>query len=275
MEQMKQIVVCGSCESFATEQPDGCVNLIVTSPPYAERRKQHYGGVAAKDYPDWFRRAAEDFQRILADDGSFVLNIKEHVEDGQRSLYVMKTLEALVEKDGWRFVDEFVWHKSNPVPGKWKSRLKDGFERCFHFSKTKDVKFRPDNIKEPVAETTKKHRGRDKRTETDHVAARNGYRLNSENMNRMDLVIPSNVFTAGVGGTGGFSSHAAVFPKKLPERFIKLLTDEGDWVYDPFLGSGTTLLVAKELGRNSIGTERLSEYARLARIRLGKVRDVL
>jgi len=92
-------------------------------PPYAQQRKEEYGGIPAEEYPDWFGSVANAMWTILDDTGSFFVNIKEHVEKGQRSLYVMKLIIAMVEKYGWRFVDELIWTKPG-LPGGWRNRLK-------------------------------------------------------------------------------------------------------------------------------------------------------
>ena len=107
-------IACGDCtdvELLERLLEGQKVNTIVTSPPYAQQRKDEYGGISADEYPDWFGAVANAMWTILDDAGSFFVNIKEHVENGQRSLYVMKLVIAMVEKYGWRFVDEFIWIK--------------------------------------------------------------------------------------------------------------------------------------------------------------------
>ena len=120
---------------------------MLTSPPYAEKRKNTYGGTPADKYVEWFLPISAELLRVLKPTGSFVLNIKESVDDGERQTYVYELVLAL-KKQGWLWVDEFVWHKTNPFPTGSKKRLKDGFERCYHFAKTKNFKFYPDAVKQ-------------------------------------------------------------------------------------------------------------------------------
>ena len=132
---------------------DESVNLVVTSPPYADRRKSTYGGVTSDEYVDWFFPFAEQVKRVLTDDGSFFLNIKPHCVDGERDLYVMKLVIALRERLGFRFVDEFCWTRLG-VPGKFKGRFKNAFEPVYHFSKTKDFKHFPYDVATKASEVS-------------------------------------------------------------------------------------------------------------------------
>jgi DNA modification methylase len=108
--------------------PAASVDLIVTSPPYADSRKDTYGGVDADDYVDWFSPIAEELLRVLKPSGTFVLNIKERVVNGERHTYVLELIQAL-RAQGWLWTEEFVWHKKNSYPGKWPNRFRDGWER--------------------------------------------------------------------------------------------------------------------------------------------------
>jgi hypothetical protein len=112
-------------------------NCVITSPPYAMQRKDDYGGIHPDEYPGWFFQVASNIYRVLADSGSFFVNIKEYVEDGQRSLYVMKTIIALVE-GGWRYVDQLIWTKPG-LPGGWSNRLRNDFEPVHFFTKKEKI----------------------------------------------------------------------------------------------------------------------------------------
>ena len=105
--------------------PDDSVQLIMTSPPYADRRKRTYGGPLPDKYVEWFLPIAAELKRVLAPDGTFILNIKESVVDGQRHRYVHHLIDALVEEQGWLWTEEFAWHKRNCTPGKWPNRFRD------------------------------------------------------------------------------------------------------------------------------------------------------
>lgn len=266
-------IVCGCCKAYSSELPSDSVNLIVTSPPYAEQRKSQYGGIHESEYADWFVDITVHFQRILTTDGSFVVNIKEHVSKGERSTYVLELILKM-RSAGWLYRDGFIWVKKNPVPGGWKNRLKDAWEWCLHFSVERQIKMRFDDVMQPAKPGTIARRKNLREEDRNPVMQTgSGLGMNVHRTAGSDLARPSNVLY--------FSSehqnkeHPAVFPKAIPDFFIKLLTDEEDTVFDPFAGSGTTLLAAKELNRHSIGTDVSSLYCAAARRRLGLVRSVL
>lgn len=242
----------------------GSVHLVVTSPPYAMARADSYGGIPADEYAAWFLPRAAEFARILAPDGSLVVNIKEHTDRGARHPYVYRLALAMQEA-GWRLVDEYQWHKTNPVPGHWPDRLRDGFERCYHFARGAP-KFRPDAVKVPAAESTVKHlEAGPALAELDRTEYPSGVGIRKANVYRT-MVAPSNVIRLPV--VGAATGHPAAYPPSLPGFFVKLLTDPGDLVLDPFAGSGASLEAAQALGRRAIGIEIRSDYASLARKRL-------
>lgn len=99
------------------------------------------------EYVEWYRQVATGIESILAPDGSYLLNIKEHAEDGERSLYVKDLVLAHKRQWGWRFVDEFCWRNTkNGVPGGWNNRFKNAFEPVFHFTRSASIKFRPEAV---------------------------------------------------------------------------------------------------------------------------------
>jgi len=103
---------------------DNSVDLIFTSPPYADQRKNTYGGIHPDNYVEWFLPISAHLLRVLKPTGSFILNIKEKVVDGERSTYVMELILAM-KKQGWVWTEEFIWHKKNSYPGKWPNRFRD------------------------------------------------------------------------------------------------------------------------------------------------------
>ena len=247
--------------------PDQSVNLFITSPPYAQQRQEQYGGVPEDEYVQWFLDRSGQMLEICANDGSFILNIKEHITAGKvRSTYVLRLILALVEQ-GWEWIDELIWYKPNPSPGKRRRTLKDGWERLLHFSPTTDIKFYPERMKQPIKESTAawRHRGDEGKK---FNSSGSGFAFNagsySERLAQDPTALPSNVLKLPLGR---LADHPAVFPKKLPEFFIKMLTDPGDVVCDPFAGSGTALAAAALLGRKGIGIEAKPEYAAKLRAR--------
>ena len=107
---------------------DNSIDLIFTSPPYSDQRKNTYGGIHPDDYVAWFLPISEQLLRVLNPAGTFVLNIKEKVVDGERSTYVMELILAM-RKQGWLWTEEFIWHKKNAYPGKCPNRFRDAWER--------------------------------------------------------------------------------------------------------------------------------------------------
>lgn len=259
-------IICGDCIEALQELSSDSVDLVVTSPPYAQQRKGTYGGVSPDDYPAWMVDVAREVMRVLKDTGSFVLNIKEHVNNGVRDKYVMETVLRL--QDEFRWVDTYIWVKKNPFPTGSKRRLKDAFEYCYHFSKTKDYKFFPENALVPsdnkYAETEARRRNKGEHN------TNNGSGMNmSKRVQPSELVRPSNVITLPVDSTN--HNHPATFPVALPERFIRLMTESGDVVLAPFNGSGTTGVAAVSLGRNYIGIDSVESYCVEARERIAGV----
>ena len=243
---------------------DESVNLVVTSPPYADRRKNTYGGISSDKYVEWFIPFAEQVKRILRDDGSFFINIKPHCVDGERDLYVMKLVIALREQLGFRYVDEFSWTR-NGVPGKFKGRFKNAFEPVYHFSKTKDFKHFPYEVASNASEVSL---ARYKRKVCGKTANGSGFQVGKEITSKLALPsnhlhIPqkNNQFTLQ-------SKHPAVYPIELPEFFIKAFSERKDTVLDFFSGSGTTSIAASRNHRNSIAIEQNREYFDLSVQRL-------
>ena len=253
-------VLEGDCLDRLAELPADSVNLIITSPPYAQQRSKTYGGVPAGEYVEWFLPRADQMKRVLRPDGSFVLNIKEHAEDGERHRYVYELVLAMRDA-GWRLVDELVWYKKSVFPHPHKSRLDDTWERLYHFTKAVGHAMCKDAVK--VKSTAQPRWG--KYSDGKSPA---GFSINPDNDDLIDpeWVYPRNVLWLDKARTND-SQHPAVFPATIPEFFIKLFTQPGDTVLDPFAGSGTTLIQAYEMDRHSIGIEVMPEYCQLIRNR--------
>ena len=255
----------GDClEVLKKQADDNSIDLIITSPPYADRRVHTYGGVKPEQYVEWFLPRSEQFLRVLKPTGSFVLNIKEKAENGERHTYVLELILAL-RKQGWYWTEEYIWHKRNCYPGKWPNRFRDSWERCLHFTKSRKFKMNQESVMVPMgdwADARLKSLGKNDTVRYDSQVG-SGFGKNIANWAQRSMAYPTNVLHMAT--ECGNKNHSAAFPKALPEWFIKLFTDEGDFVLDPFAGSGTTLEVAKNLRRNAIGVEILPEYCELAR----------
>lgn len=246
---------------------DNTIDLIVTSPPYADNRKKTYGGVAPDKYVEWFLPISQELLRVLKPTGSFVLNIKEKVVKGERHTYVMELIVAM-RQQGWLFTEEYIWHKKNCFPGKWPNRFRDAWERCIHFTKERKFAMYQDAVMVPIGDWAKTRLKNLSETDCtrDDSKVGSGFGKKISNWVDREMVYPTNVLTLAT--ECGNKSHSAAFPQELPEWFIKLFTQENDWVLDPFVGSGTTLAAAKNFNRNSIGIEILEEYKPIIETRI-------
>jgi site-specific DNA-methyltransferase (adenine-specific) len=260
----------GDCLEVLKRFEDGTFDLIVTSPPYADRRARTYGGIRPGEYVGWFLPRAAEFLRVLRPSGSFVLNIKEKADRGERHTFVLELILAL-RKQGWLWTEEYIWHKKNCYPGKWPNRFRDAWERCLHFTRNRKFKMNQQAVMVPMgewADTRLKSLGRNDVVRFDS-RVRSGFGKNIANWLKRDMAYPTNVLHMAT--ECGNRNHSAAFPRALPEWFIKLLTDPGDWVLDPFGGSGTTLLAALSLGRNAVGVETRADYCKIARAKVSNV----
>jgi len=243
---------------------DNSVDLIITSPPYTDQRKDTYGGIHPDEYVEWFLPISKELLRVLKDTGTFVLNIKERVINGERSTYVMELIMEM-RKQGWLWTEEFIWHKKNSFPGKWPNRFRDSWERLLQFNKSKYFNMYQDEVKVPIGDWSKVRLKNLSETDKRRDNAKNGsgFGKNISNWVGKETVYPSNVLHLATECNN--KNHSAAFPEELPEWFIKLFTKENDTVLDPFMGSGTTLFVANRMKRNSIGIEIVPEYYEMVR----------
>mgnify|MGYP005855227581 CR=1 FL=1 len=262
-------LIMGDCREALKDLPDDSVDLIFTSPPYADRRKSTYGGISPEHYVEWFLPIGQELLRVLKPDGTFILNIKEKAENGERHTYVIELILEL-RKQGWLWTEEFIWHKKNCYPGKWPNRFRDAWERLLQFNKTRHFKMFQEEVMIPMGDWAEKRLRNlsqtDRVRDTSKVGSGFGKRV--ANWLERDKVYPTNVLYLATETKN--RNHSAVFPDALPEWFIKLFTKEGDTVLDPFMGSGTTIRVAKRMGRNGIGIELLPQYYELARSEIAK-----
>lgn len=256
-------IVQGDCLSALKRMPPNSVNLIVTSPPYADSRKSTYGGIHPDKYVEWFLPIATELRRVLKPEGSFVLNIKEKAVNGERHTYVIELILEL-KKQGWLWTEEYLWHKKNCAPGKWPNRFRDSWERCLHFNKQKSFAMYQEAVMVPMGDWAKKRL--QNLSDTDKIRdtskAGSGFGKNVSNWLERDMAYPTNVLHLATECAN--KNHSAAYPEDLPAWFIKLFTQPGDLVLDPFLGSGTTCVAAKKLGRDYLGIEIKEEYFQLA-----------
>lgn len=249
---------------------DNSVDLIVTSPPYADQRKSTYGGIHPDKYVEWFLPISEQLLRVLKPTGTFVLNIKEKVVEGERSTYVMELILEM-RKQGWLWTEEFIWHKKNCYPGKWPNRFRDAWERLLQFNKQKHFNMYQEEVMVPMGDWKKSRLKNLSDTDKirDNSKVGSGFGKNISNWLDRDKAYPTNVLHLATECNN--KNHSAAFPEELPEWFIKLFTQENDTVLDPFMGSGTTLTVANRMMRNSIGIDVVPEYYEMVKQQLKPV----
>lgn len=255
-------ILCGDCRDTADVArllDDATINVAFTSPPYASQRKYDESSGFKPIHPDafvdWFDAVQANVRAHLAADGSWFVNIKEHCEDGQRHLYVKDLTIAHVRRWGWLLIDELCWLRGG-VPGKWPNRFKNAWEPVFHFAASSAIKLRHDNVT---------HETDHARTySVDNPKTHSGFISGSASSHGEAL--PSNVIRVMSSPSqiaDDVVKHSATFPVGLPEFFIKAFSDAGDVVFDPFMGSGTTLVACERNGRRAYGTEISPMYCDL------------
>ena len=254
--------------------PDNSVNLIMTSPPFGLVRKKEYGNVDADEYIDWFRPFAEQFFRVLADNGSLVIDIGGAWNKGKptRSLYHFKLVIMLCEEYGFNLAQDYYWWNPSklPTPAEWvnirRIRVKDAVNTVWWLSKTPYPKASNKRVLQPYSQSM------EDLLKNGYVAKKrpSGHDISEKFGNDNGGSIPPNLLaipnTESNGAyqrycrDNGLVVHPARFPSELPEYFIRMLTDEGDLVIDPFGGSCVTGEVCERLKRKWICCELIEEY---------------
>lgn len=272
-------IMCGDCRNsndVALLIGKCQINVAMTSPPYASQRKYDeesgFKPIHPDKYIEWFKLVQENIKKHLAKDGSYFLNIKEHCEDGQRHLYVKYLTIAHAKEWGWRFVDEFCWLRTSP-PGKWNNRFKNGFEPVFHFCIEQKIKLNHEAVSIESDDAFlssaggiafQKYHNHDRKDDMKKHENNGGV--------GKGLALPSNVVKASLGEVNiGTLNQPATYPVALPEFFIKAFTDEGDRVFDPFCGSGTTIVAAHQNNRIGLGMEISPKYCDIILARMEKI----
>ena len=256
-------LMCGDCKSFndVAKVLDGkMINLVVTSPPYASQREydkeSSFKPIHVDEYVDWYEDIATNIYANLENDGSYFCNIKPNAEGIKRELYVFDLVLAHARKWQWNYADEFCWERAG-IPQQVARRFKNQFEPIYHFTKG-EWKFNPDAVKHESKAVPK---AKGKGAGNTNAAQRQGH----------VSAVDGNAVSAGMAYPGNrlptFQSealgHPAAYPVGLPEFFIKAYTDPDDVVFDPFMGSGSTLMAAEKNGRNAYGLELSPLYVDL------------
>lgn len=267
-------IFLGDAKEELKKIPDNYVDLIFTSPPYADSRKKTYGGIHPDHYVEWFLPIAKELLRVLKPTGTFVLNIKERVVNGERHTYVIELILEM-RKQGWLWTEEFIWHKKNSYPGKWPNRFRDSWERLLQFNKSRKFNMYQERVKIPIggwAESRLKNLSTtDKRRDDSKVGS--GFGKKISNWVNRESVYPNNVIYLATECNN--KNHSAAFPDALPQWFIKLFTNESEVVLDPFMGSGTTIIIARRMGRSSIGIDIVPQYYQMVKSKIEPLKNSL
>ena len=257
------MIILGDCLEKLKKLDTNSIDLVITSPPYADRRKNVYGGLPPNKYIPWFLEIGKEIKRVIKPTGSFFLNIKAHTVKGERDLYVFRLVIALRDEIGFKFIDNYAWVK-NSFPGNYRGKFKNGWEPVYHFSKEKSTKIKFN----PLACGTPQKEESTKRAFRKHIGySRNGSNMmvNLDNIKNIKLARPTNVLRINnvMNQWDKRIFHPAVYPVELCDFFIKSFTNEGDIVLDPFAGSGTTGISAKKNNRQYILIEKEKKFCDL------------
>ena len=259
--------------------PDECVDLIVTSPPFALRRKKDYGNVAASEYVQWFSSFAVQFYRVLKESGSLVIHIGGSWNKGTptRSLYQYELLLDLCKS--FHLAHEFFWYNPAklPSPAEWvtvrRIRVKDAVDYIWWLSKSPFPKADNRQVLQPYSDSMEqllKNGYKSKKRPSGHDISSKFSKTNGGS-------IPPNMFTIANTDSNGYylrscrdadiKPHPARYPSAIPDFFIKFLTDKGDVVLEPFAGSNTTGESSEKLGSKWLAFELNEEYLKGSKFR--------
>ncbi len=250
------------------------VDLIMTSPPFGLVRKKSYGNEDADQYCNWFRPFAEGFHRVLKDNGSLVIDIGGAWIPGQptRSLYHFKLLIMLVEEYGFHLCQEHYWWNPSklPTPAEWvnvrRVRVKDAVNCIWWLSKSPFPKANNRRVLQPYSKSMQDL------LKNGYVAKLrpSGHDISSKFGKDNGGAVPPNLLAvANTESTSRYQEfcrdrnipiHPARFPAQIPEYFIRMLTEPGDLVVDPFAGSCVTGAVAEAIGRRWVCSDLSEEY---------------
>lgn len=254
------------CEDFMAELEPGSIDLVVTSPPYADLRD--YTKIPPDEYVDWFLPKAEGIYRVLKTNGVFVLNIRNHIVKKARHPYVYELIYKLCDK--FDLIEDMVWDKVKVLPNPKGRRPMDMWEFALVFGKGTEVTWNVDHVRTPYGERTQQ------RYKTDVKIRWNSIREDRGNR-KIELhplgAYPKNILRIPSESTR--TGHPAPYPVEFAAWFIRAYSNPGEIVYDPFGGGGTTAVAAKRHGRRWILTEIHEEYIAKAEKRLANEMEAL
>lgn len=267
-------IYLGDALDVLKEKKAGSIDLIMTSPPFGLVRKKEYGNVHANEYLEWFKPFAKQFHRVLKDSGSLVIDIGGAWNPGEptRSLYHFKLPIMLCDEFGFHLAQDFYWWNPSklPTPAEWvnvrRIRVKDAINTVWWLSKTPWPKASNRRVLQPYSSSMREllQKGyKAKLRPSGHDISEKFSIDNGAAIPPNLIAIPnteSNSFYLRYCQEKGIKPHPARYPAALPEYFIRMLTDEGDSVFDPFAGSCVTGEVAERLRRKWTCVDMVEEY---------------
>lgn len=273
----------GDALDVVSKLPSGSVNLVVTSPPFplTFRKKKPYSSVGEDRFVGWFLPYAEQCRRVLTEDGSFVVDLGGVWNRGAptRSLYQHRLAIALCDQGGFHYAQDFYWYNPAvlPAPAEWvnvrRVRVKCAVDTVFWFGKTESPKANNRRVLKPYSQDMLRLISRGYRAKE----RPSGHNITKKFQKNLGGAIPPNLLEFGNNDSNsdylracaaqGLPVHPARYPRGLPEFFLKLCTDVGDTVLDPFAGSNVTGEAAERLGRRWIAVEIAEEYLKGSRFR--------
>ena len=257
----------GNSLDLLKQLDDNSIDLVITSPPYADLKTYvDFKGILADDYVEWFLPYCNEICRVIKPTGSFILNINDKVEDGFRHPYVFDLISQIHKRTDLKLFERLFWNKMKGLPN--RSRFGDRVEYLFWFAKERGFYFDIDSMRTPYSEKSIKRM-------KNPLKKRFSRRENDDNIDYKDWspnplgALPTTLVNISSESKRIADNHVAVYPVDLVEYFIKGATDKDDVVLDPFMGTGTTAVAAKKLGRKWIGFELQQDYIDVANIRIG------
>jgi DNA modification methylase len=251
----------GDCEQVLQDFPEKSVNLILTSPPYAGIKEKYKEGFSAPPpdlYCDWFIPKVKQFHRVLADNGSFILNIDDKVVDGFRHPYVYELVVRIVKETGFQLFERVNWNKGKSLCH--PKRFRNPVEHVFWFAKGNGFTFNMDDMRLPYNKVSINRMKK---------PIKKRFARTAENQDTLEYkewkphpkgALPSTLLNIGSVAKRRSDKHFAMFPEKFAEYFIKGASNPGDLVLDPFAGAFTTCIASKKLGRSYCGLDIFQDY---------------
>jgi len=254
----------GDSLQLLKDMPDNSVDLVITSPPYADLKTYiDFKGILANDYVEWFLPYCNEICRVIKPTGSFILNINDKVEDRFRHPYVFDLISELHKRTELKLFERLFWNKMKGLPNRY--RFGDRVEYLFWFAKDKKFYFNIDEMRTEYSEKSIKRMKKPLKKRFARDGECDEYKDWAPNPKG---ALPTTLINISSESKKIADSHVAVYPVELVKYFINGSTKEGDVVLDPFMGTGTTAIAAKELGRNYIGFELQPDYIKVAEKRI-------